>query len=78
MSVQIQIVHTGALDARVRDEILTLCREAYQEDLDGYLENIGPGVHLLGRVENTARVARDVRRTLAAAAGWSASPHCLR
>ena len=50
--MHLQIVHTTALDAQVRDEILTLCREAYVEDLDDYLENVGPGVHLLGRVEN--------------------------
>jgi aminoglycoside 2'-N-acetyltransferase I len=50
---QIQIVRTGDLDDPRRNEILTLCRAAYREDLDGYLENIGPGVHLLGRVEGT-------------------------
>lgn len=54
MSVrQIQIVDSSALDPHVRDEIRALCRAAYQEDLDGYLENIGPGVHLLGRTGGT-------------------------
>ena len=52
MSVQIGCVHTNALDPRVRTEILALCRDAYQEDLDAYLENIGQGVHLLGRVHS--------------------------
>ena len=30
---------------------MTLCREAYQEPLDSYLEDVGAGVHLLGRVD---------------------------
>jgi len=49
--VQIDIIETAALDDIHRDEILSLCRAAYNDELDGYLENIGPGVHLLGRVE---------------------------
>jgi aminoglycoside 2'-N-acetyltransferase I len=51
--VEIGIARSAELGAGVRNEILTLCRAAYREDLGSYLENIGPGVHLLGRVENT-------------------------
>lgn len=50
--MQIEIIETAALDNIRRDEILTLRRDAYQEDLAGYLAKIGPGVHLLGCVEN--------------------------
>jgi len=50
---QIQIVRTGDLDDPRRNAILDLCRAAYREDLDRYLDNIGPGVHLLGRVGGT-------------------------
>lgn len=51
MALQIDVVESSALGAH-RNEILTVCRAAYQESLDGYLENIGPGVHLLGRVDD--------------------------
>ena len=51
VTLQVEITATAALEDDSRDEILNLCREAYREDLDGYLENIGPGVHLLGRVD---------------------------
>ena len=49
--MQITVIETAALDAVRRDEILTLCRAAYEEELQRYLENIGPGVHLLGHVD---------------------------
>ncbi len=49
--VQIEIIETAALDRIRRDEILTLCRAAYEDELQGYFENIGPGVHLLGQVD---------------------------
>ena len=47
-----EIIETAALDRIRRDEILTLCRVAYEDQLEGYFENIGPGVHLLGRVDS--------------------------
>ena len=49
--MQITAIETRTLDEARRNDILTLCRAAYGEDLDGYLENIGPGVHLLGHVD---------------------------
>ena len=49
--MQIDTVETRALDRAQRDELLTLCRAAYEEELEGYLENIGSGVHLLARVD---------------------------
>jgi aminoglycoside 2'-N-acetyltransferase I len=51
--MQVDIIESDALDASVRDEILTLCRAAYEEELTGYLEDIGPGTHWLGRVNGT-------------------------
>jgi predicted acetyltransferase len=52
-SVQVEAVEPQALPARVRDELLALCEEAYQEQLASYFVDIGPGLHLLGRVEDT-------------------------
>ncbi len=49
--VDIQVSHSASLPTSERDEILSLCRVAYDEDLDAYLEAIGPGEHLLGRVD---------------------------
>jgi len=51
--MQIEILESDALDAAMRDEILTLCRVAYEEELTGYLADIGPGTHWLGRVDGT-------------------------
>jgi GNAT superfamily N-acetyltransferase len=47
--LDIDILETAALESVDREEILAVCRDAYQEGLDGYLADIGPGVHLLGR-----------------------------
>ena len=48
--MKIERVQTDRLDHDTRAEMLALCRAAYNEDLDGYFVDIGPGVHLLGRV----------------------------
>lgn len=34
-----------------RDEMLALCQDAYGEDVAPYLRDVGPGVHLLGRID---------------------------
>ncbi len=49
MSLTIERIATTALSQSARNAILSLCNEAYDEDLTGYLNDIGPGVHLLGR-----------------------------
>ena len=49
----IRTVHTSELTSHSRDEILAICREAYQEDLHGYLQDIWTGVHLLGVIDNS-------------------------
>jgi len=68
--VQIEIVVTSFLSAEHIDQVLSVCRDAYQEDLDGYLENIGPGVHLLGRVDGAlVSHAMFVERWLQRASG---------
>lgn len=42
---------TPELDPATKAAVLALCRDAYEEDLDGYLADIGAGTHLLGRVD---------------------------
>jgi GNAT superfamily N-acetyltransferase len=49
--MEIDIIETDALDATTRDEILALCQVAYDEELVGYLADIGAGTHWLGRVD---------------------------
>lgn len=44
-----EAVHTATLVHSEREEILELCNVAYNEQLSEYLDNAGPGVHLLGR-----------------------------
>ncbi|MHB1327206.1 MAG: GNAT family N-acetyltransferase [Gemmatimonadales bacterium] len=52
MSLTIERIGTGALPAAVREEILSLCHEAYGENLNRYFDEIGPGVHLLSREDD--------------------------
>lgn len=49
--MEIEVTDSEALDVATRDEILTLCQVAYEEELTGYLDDIGPGTHWLGRVD---------------------------
>lgn len=48
--LRIDVVHSRALPRAVRHEVLNLCAAAYGEDLRRYLEAIGPGTHVLGRI----------------------------
>ncbi|HUR93885.1 MAG TPA: GNAT family N-acetyltransferase [Gemmatimonadales bacterium] len=50
-SLQLDAVESGTLTARVREAIRALCEEAYQEELASYFTDVGPGLHLLGRVD---------------------------
>lgn len=50
MTLQIQVVPTSSLDADQVGGLLDLCRDAYREELAGYLGQIGPGTHCFGRV----------------------------
>ena len=49
--LHVDVVETAALESVDREAILAVCREAYQESLESYLADIGPGVHILGRSE---------------------------
>jgi len=49
--MDIERIPTPDLPRPVARELRALCAETYGEDLDGYFADIGPGVHLLGRVE---------------------------
>ena len=48
MSLIVERAATEALPESTRAAILSLCKNAYGEDLTGYLKDIGPGIHLLG------------------------------
>lgn len=48
MSLTVERIATAALPQNTRSAILSLCKYAYDEDLTGYLNDIGLGVHLLG------------------------------
>lgn len=68
--LQVTSVDTAALPCDTRNEILALCRAAYDEDLTGYLGKVGPGLHLLGRVAGAVMShAMVVERWLEVAGG---------
>jgi GNAT superfamily N-acetyltransferase len=71
-ALRIEAVHTASLVHAEREELLALCSAAYNEELSEYLDNAGPGVHLLGRergvlvshamlVERALQTAQDAR-----------------
>jgi aminoglycoside 2'-N-acetyltransferase I len=49
--MRIELLKTRDMTREDQDAILALCGAAYDEDLRDYLANIGPGLHLLGRVD---------------------------
>jgi aminoglycoside 2'-N-acetyltransferase I len=63
--MQIHAIVSSKLGDEVRTELLRVCNDAYREDISGYLTNIGPGLHLLGRVDGELVAhAMIVERTL--------------
>ena len=61
MSIQLEVVHTPALDSRARADIVTLCETAYREDFSRLFEDFTETSHIL---------ARDERGALASHAMW--------
>ncbi len=51
--MQVEALESQSLSGPLRHDILALCEEAYQEGLASYFVDIGPGLHLLGRVDGT-------------------------
>lgn len=49
--MHIELLKTQDMTREDQDAILALCGAAYDEDLRDYLNDIGPGLHLLGRVD---------------------------
>ena len=47
-----EVIATGATSASSLREICDLCTEAYQEDFSVYLEFLGSGVHVIGRLDS--------------------------
>jgi GNAT superfamily N-acetyltransferase len=52
-ALSIERVATAALSAAQRRDTVALCTAAYAEEFAPYFAAIGPGVHLLGRVNDT-------------------------
>jgi aminoglycoside 2'-N-acetyltransferase I len=50
MPLSIEIVPSQSATPAMREEIRALCSLAYDEEFAPYLADIGPGVHLLGRL----------------------------
>jgi aminoglycoside 2'-N-acetyltransferase I len=66
--LDVEVVPTDALSATDLDEVRALCSDAYREDFSRYLDQIGPGCHVLGRregllVSHVMWVARQLQPT---------------
>lgn len=48
---QIESISSEGMAAATRDEVYALCRAAYEEEIEQYFVDVGPGLHLLGRVD---------------------------
>jgi GNAT superfamily N-acetyltransferase len=48
MALTIELIATDRLEPALFDQVLSLCNEAYGEELTRYFGDIGPGMHLLG------------------------------
>jgi aminoglycoside 2'-N-acetyltransferase I len=51
MSLKIEIVDSNAIPESTLQEIRDLCSEAYAEDFSHAFELLGPGVHVIGRLD---------------------------
>ena len=49
--ISIEVIGSEAVSAATRHEICDLCTEAYGEEFTTYLELLGAGVHVVGRLE---------------------------
>jgi aminoglycoside 2'-N-acetyltransferase I len=65
-TLQVELVSSKAVQGELREELLSLCSQAYEEDFSAYLELLSPAMHLLGRindelVSHVAWVERELR-----------------
>jgi aminoglycoside 2'-N-acetyltransferase I len=51
MPLSIEVINSPAMPASTLRAICDLCTEAYAEDFSAYLEFLGSGVHVVGRLE---------------------------
>jgi aminoglycoside 2'-N-acetyltransferase I len=51
MPLSIEVINSDAMPASTLREICDLCTEAYGEDFCQYLEFLGSGVHVVGRLD---------------------------
>ena len=51
MSLTIELVESKVMSASTLQEIRDLCTEAYAEDFSRAFELLGPGVHVIGRLQ---------------------------
>lgn len=64
--LQISVLPTGQLTDFQREELLSLCSRAYEEDFTSYLRMLNPAVHVLGGIEgrlvaHLAWIERELR-----------------
>ena len=50
--LSLELLDSVAVAPRVFREVRDLCAEAFEEDFDEYLELLGPGMHVLGRLDS--------------------------
>ena len=51
MSLEIEVVDSTTMPELTLREIIDLCTEAYAEDFSSAFEVLGPGVHVIGRLD---------------------------
>src|SRR5688572_33330067 len=51
MPLAIDVIESKTLPASTLQEIIDLCTEAYAEDFSHAFELLGPGVHVVGRLD---------------------------
>lgn len=64
--LELQEIASTAMSVELRDQILDLCSQAYEEDFTAYLQLLSPATHLLGwlngeLVSHLAWVERELR-----------------
>ena len=52
MSLAIDVIESKTIPESIRKEIRDLCTEAYAEDFSDAFELLGPGVHIIGRLND--------------------------
>src|SRR4029450_9527305 len=52
MSLAVDVIESTTVPASTLQEVIGLCTEAYAEDFSHAFELLGPGVHVIGRLDD--------------------------